>query len=164
MVARFVFSGPPLPTPSPSLHCHSGFMETAVCYVPKPLWNVIFSQAWGTLVVLTWIVISLGLGFPSVFLAFFYLWSEIDPFNAGRITWNLGYHTQEDPQCCSALLSNLMIFLLWSYWGGDGATCLRHSSFWYCESFDQCLCPSKDVINVNWLRIERHIYSRFCCF
>ena len=43
---------------------------------------------------------------------FSYLWSEIDPFNAGRITWNLGYHTQEDPQCCSALLSNLMIFLL----------------------------------------------------
>lgn len=121
-----------------------------------------FFGPWGTLIVRACIAMALGLWFLSILMAFFYFWSEVDPFNARRITGNLTHQPQEKAQCFSVLLSILVMFSFdQSHWGGDAHICSKHSTSWYCKSFDQFLRPWKGAVNVNWLRIERHTCNRF---
>lgn len=133
------------------------------CYRMLPslcgMWH--FLKPWGTLVVLTGIAVSLGLEFLPVLQASIYLSSEIALLmpEESHGTWLTLLQKMPGASVCSSAISWSFSFD-WGRWAGDGSICPRHSSSWYCESFDECSCPAKDVVNINWLRVERHICNR----
>lgn len=71
-------------------------MENAVKCSQVPSRMCYLLKTWGPPVVWACIAGGLWLGFLSVLMGFFYLWSEVDSFNARRVTWSLAPQPQEN--------------------------------------------------------------------
>lgn len=120
-----------LPHLPPLSHLGIGFivfyfaMEAAVKCSQVPSGLCYLLKTWGTPVVWACIAGGLWLGCLSVLMGFFYLWSEVGPFNARRVTRSLAHQPQENAMSRCAPRQSCDLFL-----------CLKSLRWWWKHMLD----------------------------